>query len=96
MLRSGTQVASKPAAVPLTVERDNGGEYEHPGIPTVDDAGFSAVETNVDLARIIGDLCDADVAALARFYWLGLSAKSNSPEERARVRAVLHARRKVA
>jgi DNA-binding CsgD family transcriptional regulator len=37
-----------------------------------DDPELHAVEVRCDLAARIGGLCDADLAALARHYWLGM------------------------
>lgn len=57
-----------------------------------DDPELSRVEDRVLLADIIASLPDDELAALARYYWLGLPLSKNGPDRVVELRAMRHAR----
>lgn len=66
---------------------------DHPDFPAVgaEDSEFRETEDHVDLVRVIGGLDDADLAALARRYWLNIG--HSGPQGVACNRAIRRARR---
>ena len=84
----------RPEDVPLDVVA--GMDPDHIRGMAVDEPGFARAEARCDLAALVGDLPDNELAALARHWWLGLPVVHNSPAAVVLARAVRHARRSAA
>jgi hypothetical protein len=63
-------------------------------LPPNDEPGYEQAEARCDLASILADLDDHDLAALARVYWLGINFPKKGPTYVATMRALRRARRK--
>jgi DNA-binding NarL/FixJ family response regulator len=58
-----------------------------------DEAGYSEVETTMDLVERLGNLPDEELAELFRHYWLNMPDKRHSTRATLRAKALRHARR---
>jgi hypothetical protein len=64
-------------------------------IGAAEDDGYARAEARCDLLRVLADLPDEDLGALARVYWLGVPFPRSGPVAVATMRAMRHARRNI-